>query len=219
MALSWKVAVDFNYDGDYTDAGEDITEYVRRMKWRLGMTEQFQRVATPAYCEIVLNNESTTLSPELSALGFDRGKRVRIQSDWDGTITSHFRGFIREIRRDRDEPFTLTMVVDGGLWQLTRQRVNLGRQVEKRTDEILDEILDVSRGIDVYDDTWILDVANHHSLGTSTRLAQTMFAERSLGVGETWSYIGDTWGEAIVAYEAIRAVVEAEAGRFYEPPR
>lgn len=68
MAVTYTVAIDFNDDGDFSGAGEDITSDVREISWRLGFMELHQSVAEVAECEIVVNNQSDDYYPEKFAV-------------------------------------------------------------------------------------------------------------------------------------------------------
>src|SRR5215510_1107271 len=96
-AATYTVAIDFNDDGDFVDAGEVITSDVLKLEWRLGLAKPFDSLAAPIHARIVVRNITRSYSPEYSANPLKPGKSIRIQSN-DGTTTrTHFTGFIDHI--------------------------------------------------------------------------------------------------------------------------
>ena len=92
MATNWKVEVDWNRDGAYSE----VTEYVTELQWFLGFRAPYMGTASEAYLHLTLNNADKRFSPENSA-GPLSGKLaplrpVKVESH-DGTTTRrHFSG-------------------------------------------------------------------------------------------------------------------------------
>lgn len=102
MPPTYSVYIDWNDDGAFADAGEDVTADVLHLAWRLGMTEPRQHVAPPGTATVRLRSRDRAYSPEASPLPLLPGKRLRIQSTDnvgdDGTTTrTHFTGYIRRV--------------------------------------------------------------------------------------------------------------------------
>ena len=64
---TWKISIDWNRDGDFSDAGEDITAYVMRASWNNGARQPYQRTADEPRCTITVYNNDMRFSPEYSS--------------------------------------------------------------------------------------------------------------------------------------------------------
>jgi hypothetical protein len=65
--IAYKVYVDFDNDGSFATAGDDITAYVTSLQASLGMEDEQAHVATVGFCQVTLNNASKLFSPEYSS--------------------------------------------------------------------------------------------------------------------------------------------------------
>ena len=216
MAVTYNIAIDLNDDGDFTDTGEDITDDVIAVRWRLGMVGPQDSVAAPGTAQITVRNQSQTYSPEHNAL--QPGHVLRIQSDDGTTVRTHFVGHVHHVEPLPGARGQRTAVIhaEDAFGQLANDRVRLSPQLDTTADEVIDQILDLVplRRAKLLG-YWLLGMAGHSELGTNTRLPLTTIT-RSLSPGQTiFPYVGDTWGEGIAALEAIRQVVEAERGQFF----
>lgn len=94
---SYTVRVDWNNDGDFSDANEDITAYVRSITISLGRSVDFQQFVVGT-CEVVLDNEDKRFSPENdSSPLYDNVKLYRplqVYATWSGSSFHLFYGFI-----------------------------------------------------------------------------------------------------------------------------
>lgn len=217
MPITYTLAIDFNDDGDFLDAGEVITSDVLGLEWRLGMAQPFDLVAAPIDARIALNNTSKAYSPEFTSNPLKPGKSIRIQS-YDGLTTrTHFTGLI-----DRIEPQTgmqgqrLAVIHARGLEpELAQNRVRLNPQVNLRPDQVIQAILNNIRlRRPVLNGYCIIGVSGYNTIGThklfGTQVTPSLETGKSL-----LPYLADTWGDGLPADTAIRQVVEGERGRFF----
>ena len=63
MPTKWKVEVDWNRDGAYSE----VTEYVTELQWFLGFCAPYMGKASEAYLHLTLNNADKRFSPENSS--------------------------------------------------------------------------------------------------------------------------------------------------------
>lgn len=94
--IAYKVYVDFDNDGSFATAGDDITDYVTSLQASLGMEDEQAHVATVGFCQVALNNASKAFSPEYSA-GTYYGKLLprlpfKVDVVEDGNTWTLFRG-------------------------------------------------------------------------------------------------------------------------------
>ena len=85
MTTTWTIAIDWNRDGDYSDAYEDVTDRVISANWFLGMEELYKDAADNSVLNLVLENADKRLSPEYASSPLygqvTPFKPIRIQSD------------------------------------------------------------------------------------------------------------------------------------------
>jgi hypothetical protein len=192
MAISYSVQIDLDDDGDFDDAGEDLSSDVLALDWRLGMDAPYQSVAEAGQAAIRLRNRDQRYSPEINAIL--PGQTLRIQSD-DGTTTrTHFAGQVEHVAvqtGDQGQREAVIHAVDAAR-AFETQRLRLPPQIEVRADEVIEAVLDalpLRRA--VLATVWLLGRVNHSELGTNTRLAGITIP-RSLESGKTiLNYVGD----------------------------
>lgn len=203
MSIQYRISIDHNDDGDFSGGGETITPQVLSMRWRLGMAQPFAAMAQPTEAQITVRNAGRGFSPEIS--GMQPGKRIRIQSDDGVTTRTHFSGFIQSIHPAAGDQGQRTAVITayGAEERLRANQVSL-QPMEHVT-------ADVGIGT-VLDGVFILDIQS--TLGTHTLAGHHL--PRQFETGQSvFTRLGDQWGDAIPADEAIRQIVESERGRFY----
>ena len=104
MSVTYTVCVDWDNDGSFATAGDDISAYVKSVTARIGITYEDARVADIGQCAIVLNNDDRRFSPANSGSPL-YGKLlpnlpVRVQATEGGSTWTLFRGHIRSIEPD-----------------------------------------------------------------------------------------------------------------------
>lgn len=102
MTLSYTVHVDWNADGDYSDANENITEYVKDWSVTLGVQDPRARVADVGTLTLTVDNQTKLFSPAYSSGALYGkllpGKPVRVQVTDGVTTWTAFRGITRAFR-------------------------------------------------------------------------------------------------------------------------
>jgi hypothetical protein len=67
MTTIWTVKIDWQRNGDFTEAIDDVTSYVKSSEWFLGMTLPYQDDANDSTLRLVLDNSDKRFSPENGA--------------------------------------------------------------------------------------------------------------------------------------------------------
>lgn len=214
MAISYVIAIDQNDDGDFVDLNEAFTQDVLAMRWRLGMKQPFDSFSAPSWAQIVVRSDSRAYSPEVNPLL--PGKRLRIQSD-DGTLRTHFTGFISHIEPQPGDLGGKTAVIhaQGPERWFDESRVRLNPQSNVTADQVIDQILDqTTLRRPVLDGYMIVGVSGYNLVGTHRLFGEAI--ARSLEAGKSiFAYAGDTWGSGIEAGAALREVASSERGRLW----
>jgi len=213
MSIQYRISIDHNDDGDFSGGGETITPQVLSMRWRLGMAQPFAAMAQPTEAQITVRNAGRGFSPEIS--GMQPGKRIRIQSDDGVTTRTHFSGFIQRIDPAAGDQGQRTAVITayGAEERLPENRVSLQPMEHVTADVGIGKVLDQTLlRHTVLAGVFILGIQS--TLGTHTLAGHHL--PRQFETGQSvLTRLGDQWGDAIPADEAIRQIVESERGRFY----
>jgi hypothetical protein len=102
MTLSYSVAIDFDGDGAWNTAGDDITAYVESWSESIGITDYRARVADVGMLSITVNNASKAFSPAYTSGPYYGkllpGKPVRVQITDGVTTWDAFRGVTRAFK-------------------------------------------------------------------------------------------------------------------------
>jgi len=218
----WKLLVDWNRDGDFSDAGEDITQYVIEWHWKLGMGKPYQEIGDEAEATIVLDNQTGYFSPEKAGPYqnlMDRNTPVLIQSVYGGVTIDHYTGWIESVLPSPGTvaPRRATMLCYGIKSILEKSKVYLELMENVTADDVIDAILQqVNITPANATGNWVLGVSNFSELGEKTWLADvTDFWTLQTGL-QTLSFVGDTWDNGVSAMDGIADVVAAERGRAFQ---
>lgn len=216
MPTTYRVAINFNDDGDFSDPGEDISADVLEINWRLGFDAPYQSLAPPAYARITLSSPAALYSPEVTA-ALVPGKPLRIQSDDGTTVRTHFTGFISRIEPLPGDQGAKTAVIEAESADsaLRTTFVRLPPQINRRAGQIIDAVLEAVPLLrPALNGFWILGMNGNSELGISTALIGSY--PRSLADGRsTFAYAADTWAEGIPADAAVGQAAVSERGRFF----
>lgn len=212
MGTTFTVAIDHNDDGTYA-TGEDITQAVIGLKWRLGMAAPYDPIARVATAQITVRNMNQAFSPELTPLL--PGKRVRVSGD-DGTTTRiNFIGRITHVEPtpgDWGDQLAIIHASDA-MHELAQNAVRVEPLVDVRADEAIAAIIEQC-------EIRYPVLAGYIVLGQAdSRVGQKLFGDPmdvDLQQGRSsFAYIGDLWGAGIAADDAIGQLANSERGRFY----
>ena len=103
MPTKWKVEVDWNRDGTYSE----VTEYVTELQWFLGFRAPYMGTASEAYLHLALNNADKRFSPENSSGPLYGNlaplRPLRVTSDDGSAVRTHWVGLDQHDRTGRQQ--------------------------------------------------------------------------------------------------------------------
>lgn len=229
----FKFYVDWDNDNDFGDAYEDVTAYVRDARWSIGMSKPNQLVGDEARLDLIMVNTDKRFSPEYASSPYYGEmlpqRRVKIEATL-GTVTYPvYLGYIDQIQPEGLRGKTTAISAASAKEYMQEQLIELPLQENKRTDEILQEILLKLHLPPALNDTWLLGVPGYSELGVSTYMSD-ISGGIVLDAGlTTLDYAGDNWdkqeqnkdavnrdwADGFRGWDAVRDIVEAERGRFF----
>ena len=227
MATKWKVEVDWNRDGTYSE----VTEYVTEAQWFLGFRAPYLGTASEAFLHLTLNNADRRFSPENSS-GPLFGNLVplrplRVTSDDGSTVRTHWSGWINMIEPAANKyGARLAYIVATGAMQfLKATETKIELQENQRSDRIIDTLVNEVIFPPALNDSWVLGDPDYSKLGQSTRLANLeAYSNYEEGVltlnmaGDNWVRQGgysDQLKDTFDVYRGIRDITAAERGKFF----
>lgn len=219
---TYSFQVDWNRDGDFSDANENLTDYVTGASWNVGFRELYADVAGESTLTVTLDNHDGRFSPEnavgAAAYGTQWNLRpVRVQAVYSGGTVTLWTGWTKSISPMFGKEGTeATLTASGGRVWLESQEISLPVMEGLRSDEILTRIMDkVYVPKAVTPGPWVLGRVGYSELGTSTYLRPSAIVNDFQTGAQTFTYAGDDWGGGVSALDAITDVVRAERGRFF----
>lgn len=242
MTTSWTIAIDWDRNGNYTDAYDDVTSRVITAKWFLGMEQPYRDAVDNSTLELVLDNSDKRYSPENNDSPLS-GKLVpfrpvRIQSDdgsGQGQPRTHWVGWVESILPDvnKNGKRLVHLVATGPLQFFKAAETKLKLQTNKRSDEIIAELIKEVVIPPALTDAWILGRVGFSELGNTTKLANitaysNLYDPSSNPNGEkglkTLAMAADNWvrqgglsdveQDSFDVYHAISDITAAERGKF-----
>jgi hypothetical protein len=93
---TYELRVDWNNDGDYLDAGEDLSALLMDATIDRGFNDPITRMATVGRARITVNNDDQSLSPPLEASVLPR-RPVRLRMTYGGMTSTVFEGLLESI--------------------------------------------------------------------------------------------------------------------------
>jgi hypothetical protein len=231
MTTIWTIKIDWQRDGNFTEAIDDVPNYVKSAEWFLGMTEPYQDDANDSTLQLVLDNSDKRFSPENGASPL-AGKvaplrPVRVQSN-DGTmLRTHWVGWLEEVTPSINQygEQIATLTAAGVMLFMKEVETNIAIQENQRTDAIIAKLLQqvvIPPGLA---QSWVLGLEGYGELGQATILPDTtLFSTLDAGVvtlalaADNWVQRGTNQGDkqdTFNVYRAIAEVTAAERGRFF----
>lgn len=137
------VFVDWDNDGDFSDAGENVTSNAISVDIQRGFPDPLERTAKVGRCTIILNNSNRDYSPELDA-DVTTMRAVIVQMRWDGTTKYKFTGYLENIQPDAGqyEPGrTVKLDCIDAMALLQEAEILIALQENKRGDELIAAIV------------------------------------------------------------------------------
>lgn len=231
MPTTWTIAIDWDRNSNYTGTYDDVTSRVMQVNWFLGMRQPYQDKADNSMLVMVLSNADRLYSPEyVSGPLFGKVKPqrpVRIQSN-DGTTTrTHWVGWIEAIQPavGKFGERVVKILASGASKFYGETETNLPLQQNKRTDEVIADLIKevvIPPGLDR---AWIMSRVGNSELTASTYLATTAAysvldtGALTLGIAaDNWVRQGgytDVLQNNFDVYRAIGDITAAEHGRFF----
>lgn len=215
----WRIQVDWNRDGDFSDTNEDITEYVKEFNFTNGFTTPYKSFADDGELVVTLDNSSRLFSPDYSAGALYsadwRLRPIRVQAINSGTTTM-WTGWTDTIQpaSGRNGQQTATLTARGARQFLDSAKVYIPLQINKRSDQVIQTVLDkvlIPEALPA--GPWAVGVSGYSEVGQTTTVAQNGISY-SLDTGrETFSYAGDNWSEGITVTNAVTNTIDAERGK------
>ncbi|MDZ4768122.1 MAG: hypothetical protein SGJ24_03265 [Chloroflexota bacterium] len=194
--------------GDPADVYDNITPYVEEAEWFLGMHTPCQDDADDSILQLRLNNSSRLFSPEFmpqfeglgetvpqpgSLRDFLRPYRPAVVRSDDGTTRTHWSGWVESIQptSNRSGERTTDIQAAGALLFFEDVETAIPVQQNRRTDQILLDLLGEVRIAPPLMQSTLLDVAGNAALGVSTFLTDARLPHTFDAGQTTLSFAGD----------------------------
>jgi len=229
MATTWTIEIDWDRNNNFTGTYDDVTDRVIDARWSLGFKEPYQVAPHNSVLQLTLSNHDKRYSPEYgdSPLYGELAsfRPVRIQSDDGVTVRTHWTGWIEDIQptvnQYGERIVEIKAAGPGQFFRYTDTDIEL--QENKRTDEIIEALLQEVVIPPALTRAWLLGNADYGKLGSNTYLADVTI-DYTLQQGKTTlAYAADNWvrqsddgkRDTFNVYRAIEDTVAAEQGRFF----
>ena len=143
MATQWKVEVDWNRDGTYSE----VTDYVIEAEWFLGFRAPYMGTASEAFLHLTLNNADKRFSPENSSGPLYGNlaplRPLRVTSDDGSTVRTHWSGWIDMIvpAANKYGARLAYIVATGAMQFLKATETKIELQENQRSDQIIDALV------------------------------------------------------------------------------
>jgi len=102
VKATYGVYVDWNNDGDFGDAGEDLSTIFSSASIQRGFNDSLSRMVTVGRTTARFNNEDKSLSPPLEAAVLPR-RPMKLEMTYGGSTVALFTGFTDAIEADAGE--------------------------------------------------------------------------------------------------------------------
>ncbi len=227
MPTDWKVEVDWNRDGAYSE----VTEYVTEVQWFLGFRAPYMGTASEAYLHLTLNNADKRFSPENSSGPLYGNlaplRPLRVTSEDGSTVRTHWSGWINMIEPAANKYGSrqANILATGAMQFLKATETKIELQENQRSDQIIDALIQEVIFPPALSDAWVLGDPDYSKLGQSTFLANleaySNYDEGILTVqmaGDNWVRQGgysDQEKDTFDVYRGIRDITAAERGKFF----
>lgn len=222
---TYKLCIDLDDDLSF-GSGDDITDYVLRADWALGLSA-WDHIAGDGFMALRLNNADKRFSPENTSSPYYDAARgetklmplrgVRLTMDTGGGETIMWTGLIDYLDV---EPGTLgdrrvtIHCIDNMALVRNRNLIGIDVMTDARSDEVIAAILDLqTRG------SWLIGIPDISEIGSSTFVGGSRFGYSKICTGQrTFLFAGDDWfTEQTVYGKALEEVVKSEGwpSRFF----
>ncbi|QPC81074.1 hypothetical protein G4Y79_15325 [Phototrophicus methaneseepsis] len=227
------VLIDFDRDDDFSDAYEDVTDYLFQVDWHIGAHQPYQLMADETELTMMLDNSDRRFSPENPDGPYygqlDSYLKVKVEIRYEGTVYPMYLGYIDSIKPEPGDRIDCTIRCVGAKQQLQDQNIAVPLLTNVRSDQAIKVILEkLVLPPAMNSDAWFLGVPGSCELGIGTYLGDSTVA-MSLETGlvsfpyvaDNWDvdfhgnqYVGEDWSSGFKGWDAIADIVKAERGRF-----
>ncbi len=220
MVSDFKFLIDWNNDGDFSDANEDVTEFVQNASWSLGFSEPYQHVAGETRLDLRLRNTDKRFSPENESSPMAGSmlpqRLVKIQNTASGTVDMYL-GYIESINPVPGERNELsTQIVGVGVKQFLQRQEYYSPFFEGVTsDTVIEDILINTSLPPTFGNSLIIDLVGHNLIDTHYITTSSSILDSEVGK-TTFDFVGDTWEDGVSAVQAISDLVNSDRGWFFQ---
>ena len=209
--IIYSVQIDWDDDGSFDGPGEALDRDVIAVEWALGLDDPADVAAAESWAMITLRDPAGHYMPENTSSPLYGSlvprKKVRITSTYGGVTRTHFTGWTESFTPHPDRR-TVAIRCTGVEALLRRAEVFLPTATDQTADAVIAAALDQVAYPPAISGYWLLGTAR---LGLDTRLPDTTtYADLERGRA-VFAYVGG-WRGGVSAWEAIRAVTQAERG-------
>lgn len=140
-SVAYGAVVDWNNDGDFIDADEDISPDVISIDIHRSFADPIARTATVGRCTLILKNDDKAYSPELAPNKLPR-REVRVFMNYNGLTVEKFRGFIDSLEPDAGTKGSRRVRLEcmDAIALLQDAEILLALQENKRGDQLISSI-------------------------------------------------------------------------------
>lgn len=194
VEATYKLLIDWNGDGDFLDAGEDVTSDLLSASVVRGFVSPLARIARVGSARFVLKNLDKTYSPPLNSDVLPR-REVRYTMTYDATEETLFEGYIDEIdASDRPETGMKTVTIScvDAMDLLVRFEGDIALDQNVYADDLISSIVsavytpagtDYDEGINVFPfaaDRWSGELAEPTGQGPSSIIQNVKASQKIL---------------------------------------
>lgn len=222
--ITYSVHIDTARTGLFAAPIDDVTSYVTSARFMHGMQNAYEEVSPPAMGGFELINHDGRFDVENpSALYYDkllRGTLVRVRATHNGVTTQLYVGRIRQVMPTLGEGRAkrVSLICECPMNALLQAEYKPALQESVTADVAIAPIFDTAVITYPYAGTfWLLGIAGHSELGTTTTLYDHDVTDFDTGV-TIFEFVGDNLGGegGLAAQTFIRDYVAAEmGGRFF----
>lgn len=219
----YKFLIDWENTGEFNGVYDDVTPYVHKAVWALGMKQAYQYMPDESEATFTLVNTTRMFSPENIASPLygkmvphrrmkvvNTGSILGTQDVWTGFID-----FVAPAPNQYKGPFLADVKGTGPKTILERANISIELLENVTTDTAIDAILEQAQIAPVFSGNWRLGVVGASELGDTTFLSLTKL-DTDLDAGViTLPFVGDNWDKFTNAFAALASVVQAEQGKLF----
>lgn len=139
---TYSLYIDWNDDGDFGDAGEDVSDDLIAATITRGFADSLKRVASVGRMTCLLDNEAQTYSPPHSS-NARPWRPVKLDMTYSGTTTTLFTGYLNTIRPTpgRFDGLQATALCVDAMRKLERHQGRIALQTDVQAHDLIEDIV------------------------------------------------------------------------------